>query len=601
MPSHTSLAEEAVSPPADEDCLACHDTVNHEKFKESVHGGNGCVSCHTDIEGIPHQEKIKPVQCGECHTEEVEFYKVSTHGLATEEGKPAADCFDCHGDHHAIVATENPASHVNRDNLPQTCGTCHGDSHIVTNPDLLAKMPLKTYQQSIHGKKLAEGNKQVAVCTDCHGTHDLYPPYNPKSRLYHSSVPKTCGKCHEAVLEEYQKSIHGKAVQAGKLDAPVCTNCHGEHTIRAAGDKQSSVYGARLAAETCAQCHSAERIVTKYRLLSNVVETYLDSYHGLAGRFGVKSVANCSSCHGVHNILPASDPASSIYPQNLPQTCGKCHPGSGEQLVRSKIHVSLGSKENKLTYFLSLSYVWLIIIAIGAMLLHNTLDFRHKFKEHYEKNKAEGHPERFTKQQKVQHWFLMVSFMLLVYTGFALKYPGAWWAYPFVFFDFGFDWRGVIHRGAALVFSVLGVYHIGYLALTKQGRKEFAALCFEKKDWTDFLQLQKYNLSKAKEKPRFKRYSYIEKMEYWALVWGTFIMILTGAMLTFENLVMQYFPKWFLDVATVIHFYEAVLATLAILIWHFYFVILDPDHYPLNTSMSIRDERDEDDRSGDSI
>ena len=110
-------------------------------------------------------------------------------------------------------------------------------------------------------------------------------------------------------------------------------------------------------------------------------------------------------------------------------------------------------------------------------------------------------------------------------------------------------------------------------------------LALRKKDFSDAVSTVSYNLGTSKEKPSYGRYSYVEKSEYWALVWGSVIMILTGTMLTFENWFMGHWPKWAMDVATKVHFYEAVLATLAILVWHFYFVIFDPDHYPMNWSM----------------
>ncbi len=96
----------------------------------------------------------------------------------------------------------------------------------------------------------------------------------------------------------------------------------------------------------------------------------------------------------------------------------------------------------------------------------------------------------------------------------------------------------------------------------------------------------RYNLGWSEKKPVFERYSYIEKAEYWALLWGSVVMVLTGALLTFENWTLKTFPKWAYDVASTIHFYEAVLATLAILVWHFYFTIFDPDQYPMNWSMT---------------
>jgi cytochrome b subunit of formate dehydrogenase len=92
----------------------------------------------------------------------------------------------------------------------------------------------------------------------------------------------------------------------------------------------------------------------------------------------------------------------------------------------------------------------------------------------------------------------------------------------------------------------------------------------------------KYNLGLAPTKPAFPRFSYIEKAEYWAMMWGTILMGITGAVLWFDNTSMGLFSKLGFDISRTIHFYEAVLATLAILVWHFYFVIFNPDVYPMN-------------------
>ncbi len=91
-----------------------------------------------------------------------------------------------------------------------------------------------------------------------------------------------------------------------------------------------------------------------------------------------------------------------------------------------------------------------------------------------------------------------------------------------------------------------------------------------------------YLLGLRAEPPRFDRFSYIEKVEYWAVVWGSVIMVGTGFMLWFENLTLKFLAKWVMDLATMVHYYEAWLASLAILIWHFYSVIFNPDVYPMN-------------------
>ena len=568
------------------DCLKCHDDFNIKAFNDSAHAANLCTSCHNDIREIPHPENPAKVNCSSCHKIESQVYGASDHGKAVKAGAPAANCLDCHGPSHAILDARDPESPISRLNIPETCAKCHEDEKKMGRYNLLEKKPVATYSQTVHGRALLEkGVTSSAVCTDCHGSHNLSAPSNPKSKIYRLNVPNTCGKCHENVLNAYLGGIHGKSVIAGKRDAPVCTDCHGEHTIRSRKDPESSVYPTAVAKKTCGQCHAAEKIISKYKLPGDRLETYFQSYHGLAAKFGVTTVANCASCHGAHGILPSSDPNSTVYKNNLPRTCGKCHQNAGMMLARGSVHLSPSLGRDKAVFFVTWFYIILICLTVCGMLAHNILYSIPKLKAHYRRHKEKARYVRFTKIERIQHVVLLASFILLAYTGFALRFRTAWWAAPFTVWNPGFDWRGIIHRVMAVIFSALVVYHIYYLSCTKRGRAQAKALLPRKKDIFYFIKMTKYNLGICKQKPEHMRYNYTEKVEYWALVWGSVIMIATGSMLTFENFFLQYFPKWILDVARTIHYYEALLAVLAILIWHMYFVIFDPDYYPINFSM----------------
>jgi len=129
---------------------------------------------------------------------------------------------------------------------------------------------------------------------------------------------------------------------------------------------------------------------------------------------------------------------------------------------------------------------------------------------------------------------------------------------------------------------VASLYHLYYIFLTQRGKQLLIDLLPVWKDITDAIAVMKYNLGFSKEKPKFGRFSYIEKSEYWALVWGTLVMAITGVILWFDNIFLGLLTKLWWDVARTVHYYEAWLATLAIIIWHFYFVIFNPDIYPLN-------------------
>jgi cytochrome b subunit of formate dehydrogenase len=385
--------------------------------------------------------------------------------------------------------------------------------------------------------------------------------------------------------------VHGAAVKAGVRDAPVCTDCHGEHTISAVKLATSRVAPANIP-DTCGQCHAAQRIVTQYRLPPNVFATYLKSFHGLAMQGGNVTAASCASCHGIHDILPASDPLSTISPQNLPQTCGKCHPGIGTRMSAEffKIHAPPGAAEGKpwLVNLISRVYIVLIVATIGGMLTFNLLDYLKKARTHIAHvRQTEGEP-RLTKWLRTQHFLLMATFILLAYTGFVHKFPDAMFSWPFrAMGDAGSTARSLTHRIAGWAFIALFVVHAVSLVFTKRGREYLVVLWFAWHDALDALGTLLFNLGLRKTTPPHRRWNYAEKAEYWALMWGSIVMIVTGLMLLFTETVLRTMPKVWHDVAQVIHYYEAVLATLAIVVWHFYWVIFDPKEYPMNPAWLI--------------
>jgi cytochrome b subunit of formate dehydrogenase len=573
------------------DCLVCHGQknlgalfVDEAAFNHSIHGKNLCISCHQDAATLPHPDKLASVSCSNCHRVETEIYLNSDHGKAISKGrKEAAACKDCHGHSHTLLNSRDPDSPVNRRNIPQTCGRCHADAKRMANFHLTERNPLDSYNHTVHGEAFAKGNINAAVCSDCHGTHDLHGSLNPQSRLFKTNIPDTCGRCHQNVNAVYKQSIHGQAIANGVKEAPVCTDCHGEHTIRSPQDASSSVWSGTIT-KTCSRCHDSEQINLKFGLPTDSLATYLDTYHGLAYKRGDLRVANCASCHGFHDVLPASDPRSSINPANLANTCGRCHPGASRQLSTGYIHGSPTPKHFLLSW-VKLFYLILIPLVIGFMLLHNFLDWFRKSLDPVSPQEDEG-PVRLTVNERWQHALLMTTFILLAYTGFALKFHEA--ACVKTFAPFGEELRRSIHRWCALLFCLLGVYHFLYLFLTERGRFILRSLLPVWKDAGVFFQCFAFNLGLRKTPPHHKAfYHYPEKMEYWSLVWGSVIMVATGCILVFNNFALKHFPLWLLDLATFIHYYEAVLACLAIAVWHFYGVIFDPSVYPMNWAWLI--------------
>jgi formate dehydrogenase gamma subunit len=219
------------------------------------------------------------------------------------------------------------------------------------------------------------------------------------------------------------------------------------------------------------------------------------------------------------------------------------------------------------------------------MLFHNLLDWLRKLRRHIAQYGSLTTPLRLTLNQRVQHLILLLSFLLLAVTGFALKFPGSFWAEPIVRWEKDFPLRGLIHRIAGVVLIAAGFYHLIYLLFTVEGRKSLRAMLPKTRDARQAVQTVGYNLGYRRELPSYSRFNYAEKVEYWALVWGTVVMGITGILLWAHNFVLRYLPSSWLQVATAVHYYEAILATLAIVVWHFYAVIFDPEVYPLKWTL----------------
>jgi formate dehydrogenase gamma subunit len=513
-------------------------------------------------------------------------YDHSFHAQAVQNGAKAATCLDCHtrnGDMTTLLPPSDPRSTINRGNIAETCGRCHGDKSVMQGSGI-SDRPFLSYRESVHAKAIARGNISAAVCTDCHNSHDILPASNSQSSIAKVNVPSTCGKCHQTEASEFTESVHGKAVSRGVSRAPVCTDCHGIHNIALPVDHVTSAISPAVGTESCAKCHEGVTLTQEFGIASGRVSSYKDSYHGLASQLGSKIVANCASCHGVHNILPSSDSRSMISANNLQQTCGQCHVGATANFTRGKIHhtsglvseVAIHDAGSIGTSIVRWIYVPLIILTVGGMAVHNVLVWRKKVAARRHQFRS---IVRLTANQRAQHWLLLISFIVLVLSGFALQYPDSWLAWLLG----ANEWlRRIIHRVAAVVMLIVGTYHVLYLAFTREGRQWVKDMLPKVKDVKDLIGNLWYYLGARKEKPKIARFGYAEKAEYWAVIWGTIIMGLTGLMIWFKIGIFGFLPRWWIDIALAVHFYEAVLATLAIIVWHFYHVIFDPDVYPLN-------------------
>lgn len=365
-------------------CLACHGQpgfsvqkghslyINPQKFKASVHGVLGCQACHSDITQFPHKLPVKKVACAKCHASEGSAFEVSVHHLVMKNPSSPA-CLNCHGNPHAIVSVHNPLSPVYALNLPRTCGKCHG------NPKLAKKYGLPNvysmYIDSIHGLALTrDGLLVAATCTSCHGVHKILAPNNPHSKVYRKNIPSTCGTCHAGIEAKYFEGVHGKALRADNSNAPVCTTCHTAHSI-------VSVRTASFQLKTSAKCGSCHQ---------SRLKTYRDTFHGQVTALGFVVTARCWNCHRAHEILPASNPHSSIAPANLTKTCGQCHGKVTKSFVSYDPHANPRDRKQYPGLYYTAHFMNFLMLAVFSFFgLHTILWFLRSMRER-RKNGGKG-------------------------------------------------------------------------------------------------------------------------------------------------------------------------------------------------------------------
>ncbi|HEV8269408.1 MAG TPA: cytochrome c3 family protein [Thermoanaerobaculia bacterium] len=592
------------------DCFACHESVGvshpfHPGIARAAKGEGklevACADCHGRHDTVPVKDaawkfagRREAAACESCHVEVGKRFDASSHGRALAGAiKGAPTCLHCHRGSVTKGAGADPAS-LKR-TQERLCLSCHLKDPAVTERVSPKAGFIASFDHSVHGAALAKGDARAPTCADCHGSHDMRRGFDASSTVNKMRVDQVCARCHESEAKQYTAGIHGVALHKGNKDAPACTDCHGEHDILSPKDPRSPVSAKNVSARVCTPCHASLKLTEKYGLPRDRTKTFEDSYHGLADQGGSFAFANCASCHGAHDIRPSSDPKSRVHKSNLAATCGAtgCHPGANARFGTGKVHVTATASASPILYWIATLYVIMIVVVVGGMLGHNFLDFLKKSRHRLKVRRGEA-PEppaghglylRMTLSERLQHGALAASFTLLVVTGFMLRYPDAWWVVAIRHVsDRAFDLRSLVHRISAAVMTAASLYHVGYAIFTPRGRQLVRALWWTWKDLKDPIGMLRYNLGLSKDKPKLDRFSYIEKGEYWALVWGTMVMLATGLVMWFDNTFIGLLTKLGYDIARTIHFWEAWLATLAILVWHFYWVMLSPDTYPMNMS-----------------
>ena len=596
------------------DCLRCHKDpelrragdgktlfVDAGQLRNSRHANVGCGQCHSEVSRSLERgcaAITKKVDCASCHTDVAKQYVLSTHGQLTAEGNGnAPTCLECHGD-HGVLGKKDPASVTFPRNVPDLCARCHreGEKAAIryrgTQHDIIER-----YRESIHGKGLLKSGLTVtAMCSDCHTAHGELPSADPASTVNPANLPDTCGRCHYGIEEQFVNSVHSSKITKTDKPLPVCNDCHSAHTINRADSE-----GFKLDIMTrCGRCHEA------------IAETYFDTYHGKVSRLGYTKTAKCYDCHGAHDILPPADPRSHLSRDNVVATCNKCHEGATRKFAGYLTHATHHDPDKYPLLFWTFWGMTTLLVTTFALGGLHTVAWLWRATAHRREGRkaltwqgpesaAEAAEEplppelaekwyvRFSRVNRLLHVSMIVSFISLALTGMTLKFSYTGWARVISHALGGFEAAGFIHRAAAVLMVCIFALHMW--DLWKRKRTEFGswkALLFgpntmlpTRRDLTELIGSLKWFLGKG-PRPRYGRWTYWEKFDYFAVFWGITIIGSTGLTLWFPEFFTRFMPGWCLNVATIIHSDEALLAVGFIFTVHFFNTHLRPEKFPMD-------------------
>jgi cytochrome b subunit of formate dehydrogenase len=583
---------------ADQDCLMCHGKpdvvasvdgrslfVNADQLKGSTHAKVSCARCHTEV-SPDHQracETIKRrVDCAVCHSEQVEQYKGSTHGALHAQGEAKApNCRDCHGT-HGMLGKSDVTSPTFPTNVPKLCASCHQETGKAAMRYKGAQHNIDTnYVESIHGKGLLKSGLVVtAMCTNCHTAHQMLPASDPQSSVNPKNIAVTCSKCHKGVYEQYARSIHAPGQAKSEKQLPACNDCHTAHTIKRT-DQNNFRFEVM---DACGKCHQ------------DIAKTYFDTFHGKVSKLGYAKAAKCHDCHGAHDILPVSDTGSHLSRRNIVATCQRCHAGATRRFAGYLTHATHhDSSKYPLIFWTFWSMTSLLVGTFAASGLHTLLWLSRSLEIRRANPPAPHEPGkkqyvRFTFLNRVLHGTMIVSFLTLATTGMTLKFSYTKWAMALSHLLGGVEVSGFLHRCAAVM--LVGLFSVHVWDLLKGKRRSGISwkqmlfgpqtMLLTLQDLREVLATLKWYLRKG-PRPKYGRWTYWEKFDYFAVFWGIVVIGSTGLMLWFPEAFTHVLPGWMINVATIIHSDEALLAAGFIFTIHFFNTHFRPEKFPMDT------------------
>ncbi len=624
LPLHAQPPSGSQLSPEENGCSLCHGEaklwkdsqqrlyVPHEAFAEDVHARNG-VNCHDCHGGDPatlditqaHCTKVLEgskvlafrttpqetrTTCAVCHHAQDLQLRKSVHAHVERDDPDAPGrqlgCGKCHGmKSHGMLPVQDSRSPVFLNHQVQLCGGCHEND-------------LATYKTTVHGKGLFKSGLLItAVCADCHGAHGTYYAADMQSTLNTANIAETCGKCHKGIGERVRKSVHGRGKGPGQATAnavpgqkwkrnPSCTDCHQGHRL---SKPESSLYRAEIANQ-CGNCHP--KLTSRYEM----------NTHGKLTELGYTAAAQCSDCHGAHDILPLDDPNCSLAPgENRLATCKQCHLHAVKNFSQFDPHANhKDAKQYPTLHFLysftqDLFLAFFLFFAIHAFLwfLRSFVSVLHRGRHH---TLVAGQHVliRFSRGNRVLYMTLLISFLGLTITGLPMKHSSQPWAQTFVRGLGGFESTSVWHIFFGTVGVLCCVLHVvgrfrSIRSRHRQGLK-WREIFFgpdspvpNLRDGKDLLRMLGWFFGIG-PKPKFERWTYWEKYDYWMACIACFLVGGSGLVMWYPNLFCRFFSGESLNVARVFHVELAMLATSFLFIFHFFNTHFRPEKFPMDLS-----------------
>jgi cytochrome b subunit of formate dehydrogenase len=438
---------------------------------------------------------------------------------------------------------------------------------------------------------VADGN--APTCLDCHDFR-LDAPTDA------SATSARCASCHVDAAIGFSGGGHAAGLAADpNPDLPTCLTCHTSHVEPGADRSQL-----RLAATVrCIECHSRELLVDEYGLPA-VTESYEDDFHGATARFmwnhpeageDLPPIMVCSDCHGAHEVGWGEE-------RVLADVCRGCHEESDDYLAGAWLgHGDIGPRNQPLIFLVRLFYYLLIPFMLGGLFLtivfHLKTERRHGarvmstpgVKRLVARLQRKPVPReetvtRFSVTDRWEHVGSALTFILLVVTGLPQTRPDLPVANSIIALLGGIGTTRLIHRIIGFTFVALMIAHVSRGIFRAIRGHRLPVMVPHRKDFEDIVQSFRHYLFGA-ERPRFGKFDFGEKFEYWGLFLGGVVMSTTGIILVFPELVTQFLPGVVVAATRVMHGLEATFAVMVVILWHTWGVALRPEVFPLDTSI----------------